>query len=69
MMQRKKKRVLLIVTFMVLLFIIAGILILWYLKSDVLKSNEMLFTKYLGQNLENIKAFCNEMEKMNMMNY
>lgn len=63
MMLRKKKRVLLIVTFMVLLFIIVGILILWYLKSDILKSDEMLFTKYLEQNLENIKAFYNEMEK------
>ena len=46
-----------------LIIIIAGLLL--YLKTDMFKSNKTLFAKYIGQNMENLKALETTLQEAN----
>lgn len=54
MMPKKKKKTIIIVSIIMLILILAITFILLYLKTDMFKSNQTLFVKYLGKNTENI---------------
>lgn len=56
MIPRKKRRFMIIITIVLLILIIATVLSLLYINTDMFKSNSTLFTKYLGQNVENVGA-------------
>ena len=60
MMTKKKKKTLMISSLIVILLIIVSSLIILYIKTDMFKSNQTLFLKYLGENTEIIK----EIEKI-----
>lgn len=53
-MPRKKRITILVVSIILIVLIIVGILGYLYLKTDLFKSKEKLFAKYLIQNFENI---------------
>ena len=53
-MPRKKRRTLIVVSVVLVILIIATALVLLYLKTDMFKSNKMLFSKYMSQNAENV---------------
>lgn len=53
-MPRKKRRLLTIVSIVLLISIIITSLVLLYLKTDMFKSNKILFSKYMSQNAENV---------------
>lgn len=55
-MPRKMRRMIVIASMIVLLSIIAIVIFLVYKNTDMFKSSSTLFTKYIGQNLENIEA-------------
>ena len=59
MMTRKKRRMVLIVIIVVILLILAATFVLLYINTDMFKSNQTLFVKYLGKNSDNIKALEN----------
>lgn len=59
----RKKRNLIISLVVLLILIIAIVLVLLYLNTDMFKSNEYLFTKYIGKNVENIQTFMQIFEK------
>ena len=59
MMTRKKRRTILIVIILLVLLIIGVTFILLYLNTDMFKSNQTLFVKYLGKNSDNLKAIEN----------
>lgn len=63
MMPRKKRKMVIIVSIILVLLIIAVTLILLYINTDMFKSNETLFTKYIGQNVENVEAFYSQIGK------
>lgn len=63
MMPRKKRRTIIIVSIILLLLIIAVTLILLYINTDMFKSSATLFTKYIGQNVENVEAFYSQIGK------
>lgn len=54
MMTRKKRITLLISIVTVFIFIIATVFIVLYLTTDLFKSNETLFLKYIGKNVQNV---------------
>ena len=56
MMTRKKKRTILIAIVVFFVLTIATTLIVLYLNTDLFKSNETLFLKYVGKNAQNIEA-------------
>ena len=56
MMTRKKRRAVLIVIIVLILIILTAVFVLLYLNTDMFKSNQTLFAKYLGKNSDNIKA-------------
>lgn len=56
MMTKKKRRMVLIIIIVIILLILATTFVLLYLNTDMFKSNQTLFVKYLGKNSENIKA-------------
>lgn len=56
MMTRKKRKTLLIAIVVFFILIIATTLIILYLNTDLFKSNETLFFKYVGKNAQNIEA-------------
>lgn len=60
MMPKKKKKTLIIVSIVVFLLIILTALILLYIYTDSFKSSSTLFAKYIGQNVENVENFYNE---------
>ena len=60
MKKQKTKKVIIIISIIVLLLLIIGIFTALYLTTDMFKSNEMLFAKYLGQNIENFDSIKNE---------
>ncbi len=60
MKKQKTKKVIIIISIIVLLLLIIGIFTALYLTTDMFKSNEMLFAKYLGQNIENFDTIKNE---------
>ena len=55
MMPRKKRKTLAIVISVAIILIIAIVGILLYLNTDMFKSNQTLFLKYIGKNTENVK--------------
>ena len=55
MMTKKKRKTLLIAVLALLILIISATLIILYLNTDLFKSNETLFFKYLGKNAQNIE--------------
>ena len=63
MMTRKKRITLIIVIVVLVLLIIGGIFIFLYLNTDMFKSNQTLFVKYLGKNSENIQGLQNIVNK------
>ncbi len=56
MMTRKKRRVILVVIILLILVILAATFVILYLNTDMFKSNQTLFVKYLGKNADNVKA-------------
>lgn len=54
-MPRKKRITLIILTIVLLICILTIALILLYFMTDIFQSNKMLFTKYMGQNAQNIE--------------
>ena len=54
MIARKKRKILIITLIVIIILIITAIMITLYLTTDMFKSNSTLFTKYMGQNFENI---------------
>ena len=50
---RKKIIITMVVIFLIIILAIAGILV--YITTDIFKSNQVLFYKYMGQTFENIK--------------
>ena len=63
MMTRKKRITLIIVIIVLVLLIIGGIFTFLYLNTDMFKSNQTLFVKYLGKNSENIQDLQNIINK------
>ena len=63
MITRKKRITLIIVIVFFVLLIIGGIFIFLYLNTDMFKSNQTLFVKYLGKNSENIQNLQNIVNK------
>ena len=63
MMTRKKRITLIIVIVVLVLLIIGGIFTFLYLNTDMFKSNQTLFLKYLGKNSENIQDLQNIINK------
>ena len=55
MATKKKKITIAIIIVIFVILVISGVCIALYINTDMFKSNEVLFAKYLGQNLENIK--------------
>ena len=62
-MPRKKRIAILVTVATLIILIIIGILGYLYLKTDVFKTKEMLFAKYLTQNFEKISILENESEE------
>lgn len=54
MMPRKKRRTIIIVSIVLVIAIIATALVWLYLNTDMLKSSQTLFMKYIGKNVENL---------------
>ena len=54
-MPRKKRKALIIIPIVVVMSILAILLILLYFNTDAFKSDKVLFTKYIGQNAQNIE--------------
>lgn len=54
MMPRKKRRTIIIVSIVLVIAIIATALVWLYLNTDMLKSNQTLFMKYIRKNVENL---------------
>lgn len=67
MMPRKKRIVILVLSIVLIVLAIIGILGYLYLETDMFKSNETLFAKYLTQNFENAK-FLNMSENTEITN-
>ncbi len=67
MMPRKKRIVILVLFIVLIVLAIIGILGYLYLETDMFKSNETLFAKYLTQNFENAK-FLNMSENTEITN-
>lgn len=63
MMPRKKRRIILIVSIISIIAIIAMTLIFLYITTDSFKSSRTLFSKYIGQNVENWQAIYPENEE------
>lgn len=51
-MSSKNKSIIIVVTLIITIAIIASILAIMYLKTDMFKSNDILFSKYFAQNFE-----------------
>lgn len=60
MKKQKTRKVIIIISIVILALLIIGIFTALYLTTDMFKSNEMLFAKYLGQNIENFDTIKNE---------
>lgn len=56
-MPRKKRRMMIIIIAVVVVLILALAWGLLYLNTDMFKSNQTLFAKYIGKNMENIENF------------
>lgn len=60
MIPRKRKIVILVSAIVLVILMILGILVTLYLKTDMFKSNETLFAKYMMQNLNAVEILKNE---------
>ena len=56
MMTKKKRRLVLIIIIVLILVILAATFLVLYLNTDMFKSNQTLFVKYIGKNADNLKA-------------
>lgn len=56
MMPRKKKKTIIIVSIIIIILMIAISFVLLYINTDMFKSNQTLFAKYMGQNLDNLEV-------------
>ena len=56
MMTKKTRTTILIVIILLVLLILGTTFILLYINTDMFKSSQTLFVKYLGKNSDNIKA-------------
>ncbi len=63
MMPKKRKRILIITLIILLVLMIIGIIVALYLKTDIFKSNEELFQKYISQGIENTGNLSNKIAK------
>lgn len=63
MLPRKKRNAIVIISIILVVLIIVVALVLLYLNTDMFKSNDRLFAKYIGQNVENIDALYKEIGK------
>ena len=59
MIARKKKKLIIISSIVVVLLITIGILIYLYLTTDLFKSNDFLFAKYIGQDIDIVNNMFN----------
>lgn len=66
-MPRKKRRFLLFLIIFIILVIMASAFAFLYVKTDMFKSNEMLFNKYSQQLIDNTKEMIKQenMEELN----
>ena len=53
-MTKKKRRLVLIIIILLILVILAAIFFVLYLNTDMFKSNQTLFVKYIGKNTNNL---------------
>lgn len=60
MMPRKKRIAIIITSTIIAITLILGILLFMYLKTDAFKSKEILFAKYISQNINAIEILKNE---------
>ncbi len=60
MMPRKTRRMIMIATIIMIVLVIIVTLVFLYINTDMFKSSSTLFTKYLGQNVENMDSFYQE---------
>lgn len=56
MMPRKKRRTIIILVILLVIIAIAATMIILYFTTDNFKSNQTLFVKYMGKNLENLES-------------
>ena len=56
MMTKKKRRLVLIIIIVLILVILAATFLVLYLNTDMFKSNQTLFVKYIGKNADNLRA-------------
>ena len=56
MMTKKKRRLVLIIIIVLILVILATTFLVLYLNTDMFKSNQTLFVKYIGKNADNLRA-------------
>lgn len=63
MIPRKKRRMILIGIILSILLILAIAFIIIYMNTDMFKSNQTLFTKYMGKNIENVSNVYQEIEE------
>lgn len=63
MLTRKKRRMLFLIPIIFIVIIVITTLIVLYIKTDLFRSNDVLFAKYLGQNMENIEQIYEEAKK------
>lgn len=56
-MTRSKRRIIIIAVIVLVVAIISTALVWIYLNTDMLKSNETLFIKYMGKNVENVEEY------------
>ena len=56
MMTKKKRRLVLIIIIVLILVMLAATFLVLYLNTDMFKSNQTLFVKYIGKNADNLRA-------------
>lgn len=57
MMTKKKRRAITISIVLIVILLILLVVGILYLKTDLFKSNQVLFAKYMGQNIENMQGY------------
>ena len=62
MLTKKKRRMIKIIIPVIIFILLIAIFVILYLKTDMFKSDETLFFKYLGKNSENISNIQNMLE-------
>ena len=62
MITRRDKRNIIIASIIVIILIIVGVLLYLYFTTDLFKSNQRLFAKYLGNATQNVEALLKDEE-------